>query len=76
MRNCNRIFRVRLSLGIELIFLPIAEPECNGEAEELNGLWGHAFWGRQKEIYDLFCLAAVALQHIEPLRAQSQLGND
>lgn len=40
--------RLCLYLGIELIFLPVAEPECNGEVEELNGLWGHAFWERRR----------------------------
>jgi putative transposase len=47
-RVFGQFVRVSLSLGIELIFLPIAEPECNGEVEELNGLWGHAFWERQR----------------------------
>lgn len=50
--NALRIFgqfvRLNLYVGVELIFLPIAEPECNGEVEELNGLWGHAFWERQR----------------------------
>jgi hypothetical protein len=36
-----------LYLGIQLIFLPVAQPEHNGEVEELNGLWGHAFWERR-----------------------------
>jgi hypothetical protein len=32
-----------------MIFLPVAEPACNGEVEEFNGLWGgRAFWDRQR----------------------------
>lgn len=46
-RVFGQLVRVSLYLGIELIFLPIAQPECNGEIEELNGLWGHAFWERR-----------------------------
>jgi hypothetical protein len=47
-RIFGQFVRLCLSLGIELIFLPIAQPECNGEVEELNGLWGHAFWERRQ----------------------------
>jgi putative transposase len=43
-RIFGQFVRLCLSLSIELIFLPIAQPEHNGEVEELNGLWGHAFW--------------------------------
>jgi putative transposase len=46
-RIFGQFVRLCLSLGIELIFLPIAQPEHNGEVEELNGLWGHAFWERR-----------------------------
>ncbi len=46
-RIFGQFVRLCLSLGIELIFLPVAQPECNGEVEELNGLWGHAFWERR-----------------------------
>jgi putative transposase len=46
-RIFGQFVRLCLFLGIELIFLPIAQPECNGEVEELNGLWGHAFWERR-----------------------------
>ena len=48
LRVFGRFVRLCLYVGIELIFLPIAEPECNGEVEELNGLWAHAFWERQR----------------------------
>jgi len=47
-RIFGQFVRLCLYLGIELIFLPIAQPECNGEVEELNGLWGHAFWERRQ----------------------------
>lgn len=46
-RLFGHFVRLCLYLGLELIFLPIAEPECNGEVEELNGLWGQAFWERR-----------------------------
>jgi putative transposase len=46
-RIFGQFVRLCLYLGIELIFLPIAEPECNGEVEEWNGLWAHAFWERR-----------------------------
>jgi transposase len=44
----GRFVRLCLYVGIELIFLPVTEPECNGEVDELNGLWAHAFWERQR----------------------------
>ncbi len=47
-RIFGQFVRLCLSVGIELIFLPIAQPERNGEVEELNGLWGHAFWERRQ----------------------------
>lgn len=47
-RLFGQFVRVCLYLGLELIFLPVAEPECNGEVEELNGLWAHAFWERRR----------------------------
>ena len=47
-RVFGQFVRLCLYFGIELIFLPVAEPECNGEVEELNGLWGHAFWERRR----------------------------
>lgn len=46
-RVFGQFVRLCLYLGIELIFLPVAQPEHNGEVEELNGLWGHAFWERR-----------------------------
>jgi len=46
-RRIGQVVRLCLFLGIELIFLPVAEPECNGEVESFNGLWQHAYWDRQ-----------------------------
>lgn len=46
-RRIGQVVRLCLYLGIELIFLPVAEPERNGEVEELNGLWSRASWQRQ-----------------------------
>lgn len=46
-RIFGQFVRLCLSVGIELIFLPVAQPEHNGEVEEVNGLWGHAFWERR-----------------------------
>ena len=47
-RIFGQFVRLCLYLGIELIFLPVAEPERNGEVEEVNGLWGRAFWERRR----------------------------
>jgi hypothetical protein len=48
-RVFGQFVRLSLYFGIELIFLPIAEPERNGEIEEFNGLWGGpAFWKRHR----------------------------
>jgi hypothetical protein len=48
-RIFGQFVRLCLYFGLELIFLPIAEPECNGEVEEFNGLWGGpAFWKRHR----------------------------
>jgi hypothetical protein len=46
-RIFGQFVRLCLYLSIELIFLPVAQPEHNGEVEKLNGLWGHAFWERR-----------------------------
>jgi putative transposase len=47
-RVFGQFVRLCLYIGLELIFLPIAEPQRNGEVEELNGLWSHAFWERRR----------------------------
>jgi transposase InsO family protein len=63
-RIFGRFVRLCLCLGIELIFLPIAEPERNGEVEELNGLWGHSFWERRRfASFGRVCRASPAFVH-------------
>ncbi|CAG0937339.1 putative protein YagA [Thermoflexales bacterium] len=49
-RRIGQVVRLCLYLGIELIFLPVAEPERHGEVEGVNGLWSRAFWQRQRFI--------------------------
>ncbi len=39
--------RLCLHLGIKLIFLPAGEPERNGDVEQLNRLWGCAFFDKR-----------------------------
>lgn len=46
-RIFGQFVRLCLYLGIELIFLPVAEPERNGDIEQLNRLWGHAFFDKR-----------------------------
>lgn len=56
-RIFGQFVRLNLYFGIELIFLPIAEPERNGDIEEFNGLWGGpAFWNRHR---------FVSVRHVE-----------
>jgi putative transposase len=63
-RIFGQFVRLCLYLGIELIFLPIAEPECNGEVEELNGLWAHAFWERRRfTSFRRVCQASPSFVH-------------
>jgi hypothetical protein len=47
-RVFGQVTRLCLYVGIELIFLPVAEPERNGDIEQLNRLWGVAFWERRQ----------------------------
>jgi putative transposase len=46
-RVFGQFVRLCLYVGIELIFLPVAEPERNGDVEQLNHLWGHAFFDKR-----------------------------
>jgi putative transposase len=43
-RYFSRFMRLALWLGIELIFIPVGEPEFNGTLERVNGLWNQQFW--------------------------------
>ena len=46
-RVFGQLTRLCLMLGIELIFLPYAQPKHNFQVEQFNGLWGGpAFWRR------------------------------
>jgi transposase InsO family protein len=63
-RVFGQFVRLCLYLGLELLFLPIAEPERNGEVEELNGLWARAFWGRRRfASFGWVCRASPAFVH-------------
>ncbi len=46
-RIFGQFVRLCLVLGIELIFLPVAEPEHNGAIEQLNRLWSYAFFDKR-----------------------------
>lgn len=46
-RVFGQFVRLALYLGIELIFLPVGEPECNGDIEQFNRLWSRAFFNRR-----------------------------
>jgi putative transposase len=43
-RSFSRFMRLALWLGMELIFIPVGEPEYNGTLERVNGLWNQQFW--------------------------------
>jgi hypothetical protein len=45
-RRFGVVVRLALSLGIDLIFIPPAEPKRNGMVEGLKGLWAGSFWER------------------------------
>jgi putative transposase len=48
-RVVGQFSRLCLYVGVELLFLPFAEPQHNGQVEQLNGLWGGpAFWERHR----------------------------
>lgn len=47
-RRFGAFMRLCLLLGIELIFIPPAEPERNGAVERVNGLWEKSFWERDQ----------------------------
>lgn len=43
-RYFSHFMRLALWLGMELIFIPVGEPEYNGTLERVNGLWNQQFW--------------------------------
>jgi putative transposase len=48
-RVFGQFTRLCLSVGVELLFLPVAEPKRNFQVEQVNGLWGGpAFWERHR----------------------------
>ena len=47
-RVVGQFVRLCLYVGIELIFLPVAEPERNGTVEQLNRLWSCAFFNKRR----------------------------
>jgi putative transposase len=47
-RVIGQFVRLCLYVGIELIFLPVAEPERNGVIEQLNHLWSQAFFNKRR----------------------------
>lgn len=47
-RVFGQFVRLCLYFGIELIFLPVAEPKRNGAVEQLNRLWSCAFFNKRR----------------------------
>jgi len=47
-RVFGQFVRLCLYVGIEPIFLPVREPERNGDVERLHELWDQAFWKRRR----------------------------
>ncbi len=47
-RAFSQFVRLCLYVGVEPIFLPVAEPKRNGDVESLNRLWNRAFWNRRR----------------------------
>jgi hypothetical protein len=47
-RRFGSFVRLCLYLGIELVFVPPAEPQRNGVVEGINGLWARSFWNRHR----------------------------
>lgn len=47
-RIFGQFVRLCLYVGIEPIFLPVGEPEWNGDVERLHELWQDAFWKRRR----------------------------
>ncbi len=47
-RVFGQFVRLCLYVGIEPIFLPVREPERNGDVERLHELWDQVFWKRRR----------------------------
>lgn len=47
VRVFGQLVRLCLYVGVEPIFLPVREPQRNGDVERLHGLWADAFWKRR-----------------------------
>jgi putative transposase len=47
-RRFGSFVRLCLYLGIELVFVPPAEPNRNGVVEGVNSLWARSFWNRYR----------------------------
>lgn len=47
-RRFGSFVRLCLYLGIELVFVPPAEPTRNGVVEGVNSLWARSFWNRYR----------------------------
>lgn len=47
-RVFGQFVRLCLYFGVELIFLPVAEPQRNGVVEQLNHLWSYAFFNKRR----------------------------
>ena len=47
-RVIGQFVRLCLAAGVELIFLPFGEAECNGDIESFNHLWNRAFYNRRR----------------------------
>jgi transposase InsO family protein len=47
-RLLGQFVRLCLYVGVEPIFLPVREPERNGDVERFHELWDQAFWKRRR----------------------------
>lgn len=47
-RVMGQFVRLCLYVGIEPIFLPVREPQRNGDVERIHQLWDQAFWKRRR----------------------------
>ena len=42
----GKVVRLCLYMGIDVVFIPLGEPEYNSPVETFNHLWAQQFWGR------------------------------